>query len=84
MINQEIMESYITNQVKLAQILGITPQWLSRIKHNCSASDTQLIQLEEVTGIPQIYWAASNRKHLLKQKLQTFFLEERRRAKAQG
>ena len=74
------MITYITSQSLLAEAVGVSPQWLSTIKRYYSASDELLIKLEKLTGIPQVYWVSSKRKHLLDKKLEVFLNQEKERA----
>lgn len=77
------MKEFITSQLKLAEALGITPQYLSVVKKSNTASDVLLQKLEEVTGIKQILWASPARRRTLEKELNAFFCKERLKAKTQ-
>ena len=78
------MSLFITSQAILAETVGISSQWLSTVKHACSAGDALLVKLEAATGIPQVYWASPIRSSLLEQKLETFLNQEKDRERQEG
>jgi len=75
--------AFITNQGELAQIVGVTPQYLSMAKRNYLASDALVQRLVAATAIPSNYWMLPRYKVMLSKMLKEFFQSERaKKAKA--
>lgn len=74
------MELRIVNNKSLAQAVGITPQYLSTIKKDYSASQELLNRLVSITQIPLIIWSSPARKNQLDRRLKLFFTSEKSRS----
>lgn len=69
---------FITNQNKLSEIAGITPQHLSSIKAGTrGASDELLSALVSLTEINRDTWISKSSKLTLKRELKAFFKKEK-------
>ena len=77
------MPVFITNQTKLALVVGVTPQHLSTVKNSNKPINSDLSEkLTKVTGIEYTLWSDPEKKLVLKEKLKTFFLNQREKEKA--
>jgi len=75
---KSVQRIYVTNQTKLADIGGITPQHLSAIKGGKTMpSDALAVILETITGINRSTWKAHSRRLILKDELKEFFALEK-------
>jgi plasmid maintenance system antidote protein VapI len=69
---------YITNQTKLASVIGVTIQHLSKVKHGKSGVSDALAQLlEQMTGIKRTLWMSTTRIKTLQRELDTFFKKQK-------
>ena len=68
---------FITNQGDLAQVVGVTPQYLSMAKKHYLASDSLIQRLVKVTGILPNIWMLPRYHKLLNRQLKAFFKTEK-------
>jgi len=69
---------YVTNQTKLASIIGVTIQHLSNVKHGKSGVSDELAKLlEQITGIKRTLWMSATRVKTLQRELNTFFKKQK-------
>ena len=67
----------ITTQAQLAKAVGVTPQWLSHVRHKNNASNELLNKLFNVTGIDPIYWTDPSKKYELMAALDSFYSKQK-------
>ena len=67
----------ITTQAQLAKAVGVTPQWLSHVRHKNNASNELLDKLFNVTGIDPIYWTDPSKKYELMAELDSFYSNQK-------
>ena len=67
----------ITTQAQLAKAVGVTPQWLSHVRHKNNASNELLNKLFNVTGIDPIYWTDPSKKYELIAALDSFYSKQK-------
>lgn len=67
----------ITTQAQLAKAVGVTPQWLSHVRHKNNASNELLDKLFNVTGIDPIYWTDPSKKYELMEALDSFYSKQK-------
>lgn len=67
----------ITTQAQLAKAVGVTPQWLSHVRHKNNASNELLNKLFNVTGIDLIYWTDPSKKYELMAALDSFYSKQK-------
>lgn len=69
---------YITNQKKLAGVIGISRQHLSSVKNKkCGASDELIAELQRITQISVATWLTPSRKATLDRELAAYFETEK-------
>ena len=69
--------STITTQAQLAKAVGVTPQWLSHVRHKNNASTELLDKLFNITGIDPIYWTDPSKKYDLMAELDLFYSKQK-------
>ena len=69
--------SPITTQAQLAKAVGVTPQWLSHVRHKNNASLELLTKLVEVTEIESVYWTDPSKKYELMAALDSFYSKQK-------
>ena len=74
-LNEKV--SPITTQAQLAKAVGVTPQWLSYVRHKNNASSDLLDKLFTITGIQPIYWTDPSKKYELIAELDSFYSKQK-------
>ena len=67
----------ITTQAQLAKAVGVTPQWLSHVRHKNNPSIELLDKLVTLTGIDPIYWTDPSKKYELMAELDSFYSQQK-------